>query len=372
MALPFPPFGSPGRDSPKVRTLVLTLVTLCVGAAGGFAFYALSAPAAFLTGSTALVTLWVVFKLPTHIPDVMRNGTFSVLGMMIGAGITPEGLTHLSALPVAIVGLFAVIAGATLASYWVLRHVGGWDRLSSLCGSIPGNFSLVVAVSLDQGARMERVVMSQVTRLIILVTAVPFALGGADAAGLRSTAPPDYTLIDVTVTLGLAFASAYAAKAIRLPAPTMLGPLLTSTVLSGSGLLTIAVPAWLAAIAFTVLGSSVAVRFSTVTRQGLKRMVAASLLAFLAAFAVAMTISFVISLIIEAPLGAVFLGYAPGGLDAMIALTFLLGFDVAFVALLHATRMIALAVAVPFVIALFADKVRDADERDTLDAATPR
>ncbi|WP_108659866.1 AbrB family transcriptional regulator [Acuticoccus kandeliae] len=364
MASPFLPFASPGRESPKVRDAVAVLGTFAVGSLGGLLFYWLNAPAAFLTGSTTAVTIWVVLKLPSRMPDWLRFCTFSILGTMIGAGITPDALSHLANFPVALIGLLCVVVGATAASYWVLRHVGGWDRLSSLCGSIPGNFSLVLAVSIDQGARIDRVVMSQVTRLIILVAIVPFLIGGSEAAGMRSTAPPDYTLIDVAVTIAIAFAAAFIATKLRLPAATLLGPLLASTFLSGAGLVTIAVPAWLAAIAFIALGTSIAVRFTNMSRKGLRRMIVASLLSFVAAFGVAFIIAFLISLVIEAPLGAVFLSYSPGGIDAMIALSFLLGMDVAFVALLHATRMIALSISVPFIIAYFAGRVRDADRQD--------
>ncbi|MBJ3775809.1 AbrB family transcriptional regulator [Acuticoccus mangrovi] len=350
----------------RARKLLAVAFTVGLGAIGGLIFYALHLPAAFLTGSAVAVTIGVLAHAPLSLPNPLRALTFSILGTMMGAGIDPEALTQLVTLPVALVGLLLVIVGATAAGYAMLRYIGGWDPLTALCGSIPGNFSVVMAVSSDRGARMEQVVMAQVTRLFILVSVLPFVFGTGEHGVGRPTAPPDYTILDVLETVLVAGMSAFTAIKLRLPAPAMLGPLLVSTILSTTGLLTIAVPLWLSSAAFTVLGASVAVRFSTIRREGFRRMLLASLASFVAAFAVAMAIAVVVSLLIDQPLGAIFLGYAPGGLDAMIGLSFLLGFEVAFVAVLHAARMILLSLGMPLFVAVMmrrADRNRNASTR---------
>ena len=122
--------------------------------------------------------------------------------------------------------------------------------------------------------------------------------------------------------------------------------------------MTIALPPWLVAVSLAVLGISVGEKFATVRRAGLARMIAASLAAFLAAFVVAMAISAVFAWALGMPVGAVFLAYAPGGLDAMIALAFLLNFEVAFVAVIHMSRMVLLSLGMPFVVAAFARRER--------------
>lgn len=347
----------------RLAALALTLGT---GTAGGVLFHLAGAPAAFLTGSAVAVLIPMLLKLPTELPDPVRTATFAILGVMMGAGITPDALDQLANVPVALVGLVLVIVGATAASYQVLRRFGGWDPLSALCGSIPGNFSLVMAISLDRGARMDRVVMAQATRLFILVALVPFALGGSEAAGLRTTAPSDYGALDVLLTLVIAFGAAAAATAVRLPAPTLLGPLLVSTVLSATGEVTIAVPGWLAAAAFVILGASIAVRFAGVRQDGLRRMLVASLASFLAAFAVALGLAFACAWLLGLPVGAVFLAYAPGGLDAMIALSFLLHYEVAFVAVLHTARMIILTLAMPVAIAFWVNRTGPSPPADAV------
>ena len=352
----------PSRFAAFIRVLPAMALTLAIGTAGGVAFWLAGAPAAFLTGSAVAITIAVTFRLPTYLPDRLRQATFSILGVVMGAGITPDAVDQFGHIPIALIGLVLVIGGATFASYHVLRRVGGWDPLSALCGSIPGNFSLVLAVSLDRGANIERVVMAQSVRLFILVALVPFVLGGAQATGMRVTAPPGYSALDVALTLAIAFASATVAQFARIPAGGIIGPLIVSAVLSGAGIVTIAIPAWLGAMAFIVLGASIAVRFATVRREGLRRMLIASLASFVAAFAVAFTIAAAFAWVLGVPIGAVFLAYAPGGLDAMIALSFLLHYEVAFVAVLHTARMLILAIGVPIGMGIWSRRVAARDK----------
>lgn len=331
---------------------VAVALTLAVGAAGGFAFAAMSLPAAFLTGSAMAVMVAVFLGLRSEVPEPLRFGCFAVLGILMSTGITPEAIATMTELPLALVGLLVVVGGATAASYLVLRRFGGWDRVTALCGSIPGNFTVVMAVSLETGARMEQVVTAQVLRLFILIAIIPFAFGGGSA--VRSAVPEGAEPIDVAITLAIALGAAFVATRAKIPAGPFLGPMVVGTVLSGFGLVTLDVPPWLAAAALVILGSTIAGRLHGISREGLGRMLAAALASFLAAFAVALAAAVAFAEILGEPVGEMFLAYAPGGLDAMIALSFLLGYDVALVAILHAARMIVLSVAIPIAVGLVA------------------
>lgn len=338
-------------------------LTLGIGAVGGLAFLAVGVPAALLTGSAVAIALCVLAGVPLRLPDRVRAPAFSVLGMLMGSSITPEALEQLAAVPLALIGLAILVFSATAVSFVVLRRVGGWDPLSALCGSIPGSMALVLAVSLESGARMDRVIMSQSIRLFILVTLIPFVLGGEEASAMRVAAGP-FTPLEIVSTLALTAAAAGAATLLRVPAPMIIGPLVGGAVLSGSGLATIAVPPWMAAFAFLMVGASVALRFKHVRREGLWRLLVASFASFVAATLVALVVSAVFAMLLEVPLGAAFLAFAPGGLDAMIALSFLLHYDVAFTAIIHTARLILLGLTVPVMVSALARRWRRRGEVD--------
>ena len=166
-------------------------------------FTLLGVPAAFLTGPAVAIVLAVALRVPTHMPSPVRAGGIAILGAATGSAVTPEAVDQMAAVPLAIGGLALVILGAAAASYVTLRRVGGWDRLDALCGSIPGHLALVMEVSTEAGARMDRVMMSQSTRLFILVALIPFVLGGSDEARL-TIAADGLTLTNVALTLLLA------------------------------------------------------------------------------------------------------------------------------------------------------------------------
>jgi membrane AbrB-like protein len=334
-----------------MKRLGTVFLTLALAAAGGLLFAALSLPAAFLTGSAAAVMVAVLLGVRTSVPEPLRFTCFAVLGILMSTAITPEALATMVELPLALAGLLVVIAGATAASYLVLRRFGGWDPLTALCGSIPGNFTVVMAVSLATGARMEQVVTAQVMRLFILVVFIPFAFGGG-GSGVRSAVPEGAGPVDIVITLAIALSAAFVATRLKVPAGSFLGPLVVGTVLSAFGLVRLDVPAWLTAAALVVLGATIAGRLHGISREGLARMLAASLASFVAAFAVALAASILFAHVLDEPVGEMFLAYAPGGLDAMIALSFLLGYDVALVAILHAARMITLSILIPLGVGL--------------------
>jgi len=150
----------------------------------------------------------------------------------------------------------------------------------------------------------------------------------------------------------VAMVSMAVAKVIRLPSAAIVGPLIGGAAVSMSGAAQIAIPDWLAELSLMMVGISVALRLEGARRSGMLRMVLASVAAFVASVSSAIALAVLFSMLLAMPLGTVFIAFAPGGLDAMIALAFLLSYDVAFVAIMHTSRMILLSLTVPTFVAI--------------------
>ena len=75
---------------PDARLLGETVLTLSIGVAGALAFSAFDLPAAVLTGPAACVSVAAFAGLPVHIPTALRNFCFIIIGIGIGAGVTPD------------------------------------------------------------------------------------------------------------------------------------------------------------------------------------------------------------------------------------------------------------------------------------------
>lgn len=348
---------SAGEDASPAQPLALpwfqevALVALTVGIAalGAGVFQALHLPAAFLTGSATSVVIALLAGVPVRLPDRIRLVFFAILVTAMGAGITPEAVAQLLAAPIAMIGLVLVIAATTASSTLTLMWLGGWDRMTALCGSIPGNLPLVLSVAMESGARMDRVVVGQSIRLFIMLALIPLVLSGGEETHLVM---PPHTGFDVALTLVVAMVSMAVAKVIRLPSAAIVGPLIGGAAVSMSGAAQIAIPDWLAELSLMMVGISVALRLEGARRSGMLRMVLASVAAFVASVSSAIALAVLFSMLLAMPLGTVFIAFAPGGLDAMIALAFLLSYDVAFVAIMHTSRMILLSLTVPTFVAI--------------------
>ena len=342
-----------------------TVATLILGICGGLAFDALGAPAAYLIGSACAITLGVVVGMPVHLPNSLRLVAFAVIGTMLGSQITPGVVDTILLLPLAVVGLALATYGATAASYLVLHRGAGWDRVTALCGSIPGAFSIVIAAAEDKGAAMERVLTAQALRLFILVSLVPLVLGG----GAPTPTVAQHGVGAIAASFAIAVACGALAYALKAATTALLLPLAVAGTLSASGLVSVALPQVVADGAFAVLGAAVAVRFTAIKRDEAVAILGASFAAFVAAGTVAVAVAVPFAWLTAEPLGEIFLAYAPGGVDAMIALSFLLGYDVALVSMLHATRLVMLAVSVPLLLSFQVKRLARVAPHNAADAA---
>lgn len=334
-----------------MRKLTLAALTLLIGTVGGLVLLYFGFPAAFLTGSALALTVAVVLGVPVRLPVRMRDPSFAILGLMIGSAVKPDTLSALSSMPVAVVGLVFAVLAAVLSSFLVLRLVARWDVVTALCGSIPGALQTTLIVAIDAGARMDRVVMAQALRLLVLISIVPLLFGSGSTPDLDVAAAQDSAgLWRVALSISIAMGSAAVGKRIGVPSAAMMTPLLVAAILSASGVFEVAIPGWLAAVAFVSLGASVAERFAAVKRDEVGVMLLHATLSFLAAAGSAMAVAAAVAAVLGMPVGAVFLAYAPGGLDAMIPLTFLLNYDIAFVATLQVTRFVLLSAMSPLVV----------------------
>jgi membrane AbrB-like protein len=154
--------------------------------------------------------------------------------------------------------------------------------------------------------------------------------------------------------LGCAVAGAVAARRLRWPAPDFLGPLLLSAILHLAGLTESVPPALLVAAAQVLLGTILGCRFVGIAPAAL---VPAGLLS-LGATVLTLVLAGIGALVMQATAGIApdqgILALAPGGLTEMGLIALAIHADVAFVALHHVVRILAVIVAAPAAFALLA------------------
>lgn len=331
-------------------------LTLLIAAAGGLVFDRLDMPAAWLGGAAIAVALATLAGVKTRLPAGLRRPVFLVLGVSMATGIEPSTLGRTAEWPLSLALLVPVVAGIVAGSYLVLRRVAGWDRATAFYASVPGALSYVMAVALQSPADIRRVATSQSIRLLTLVAILPLVLGGpamemaaADPAFPQAYATPG----DIALLLAASGLAGWMAERLRVPAGMLTGAFVMSAALHGAGLVAaLPLPLWLAGPAFVCLGALAGSRMSGIGPGELAATAAVSALALLAGLAVSLGGALAAVSLTSARLPQALLAFAPGGLDAMVAIAVILHTDPAFVATHQLARFLGILLVLPAAVRL--------------------
>lgn len=332
-------------SKPHVDALPL----LAVGSVGGFVAASIGLPMPFLIGGLAATAgVGIAWKGAGHgalaFPEPLRRVFVSVIGVMIGASFSPDLLVVLPTLWAAVLAMVLFVVLANGINYVLFRRLGGFDRTTAIFAGMPGG--LIEAVSLGEraGADISTLSIQHFARIVLVVVVVPLiffvveghAVGSAAGQGFaaRSWAAADVVEIAVLAPVGM-----WLGPRLRLPAGHLMGPLLLSAALHGAGVLDVASPPWLLAVAQLVVGVGLGTSFSRVTvgmlvrSFGLGAVSVGAMLLLGAGFAVAL--SHVMPLGFE----ALFISFSPGGVTEMGLIALSLGINPVAVSANHLFRI---------------------------------
>ncbi len=350
--------GTTGRIGGLGRArLAGVLLALGLGTGGGLVFHLLGLPAAWLSGSAIAVAVAAFAGLPVALPLSIRQIAFVILGTGMGAAVTPDAFARVGGWPLAMVALVLAMVAVTLVSVVIQRRLGDFDGPTALCASVPGALSQVVAAATDAGLEVRKVALAQSLRLLVLVAFLPGFItwlgppeGSREGAGAHL--PPVASLPESALMIAPCAVVGILARRFKVPAGLLLGAFAASALLHGFGVFETRLPAVVMDPAFVLLGSAIGAAFAGFSAATFMTTLKASLVALAAAFAVATAAAVAFAGATGAPFGEILLAFAPGGIEAMITLAFVLGYDVPFVAALQVVRVVVLLFALPLVLSI--------------------
>lgn len=342
-------FVPPGGLKPAVAVAI----TIAVAAAGGALFALAGLPAAWLSGALVASSALALAGFPARVPDGLRRATFIVLGISMGAAVTPETIAGVRTWPLTMSLLVLSIPGAMFACMLYLRWAG-WDREVSFYASALGAMSAVIAAATDAGVDVRKVVFAQSVRVFILIAALPGFLVGLGLVGADGTAVPAPSWeigspwqIALMATGGIA--GGLLADRLGIPGGLIVGAMLVNAVLHGTGFVTATVPLYVLIPCFILLGAFVGARFAGTTLGILRDLLAHSFGAFFVSMAATTLFAVAAAFVSGESVGKTIIAFAPGGLEAMIILAFLIGLDPAFVGAHHIARFVLISLFLPIV-----------------------
>jgi membrane AbrB-like protein len=339
----------------SVRPIILrTLETLAYGAAGGILLTWLGFPAGLVTGSLLGVATAALAGRPVTVPVPLARAISVLVGISLGAVVSPDTLKGLEAFPLSIAVLAISTVCMIMGTSAYLRIVHGWDPLSALFGASPGALAQVMALSAEYKADMRAIAIVQTMRVVALTVGIPTALAwsGFTASGgiimARFSAGHPQSLAELGLLVAASTISALVVWKLRLPGGLIFGSMMASAVLHGLGYVSAVLPWWVASAAVVGIGAVTGSRFSGTAPMTLLRFLAAAVGSFAVAMSIASLSVLVLTMLMSVRVGDAVVAFSPGAQDTMMVLALALHLDPVFVGALQISRFLIVSLLVPF------------------------
>ena len=326
--------------------------TLAIALFGGLGASWAGLPAAALIGSTLAVSIVSLCRLPTRVPSCLRNMAFAAIGCSLGSGVNADILALAARWPLSLLGLVAAMLAIYFSTIWMLTALFGQSRETALLGASPGAMSYSMALAASGIGDAAAVGVIQGIRLLMVTVCLPPILT------LTNLSPSGSILHEVVrinplatmVLFALSLATGFLLGRLRLPASYLIAGILVSGTAHFLGLVAGRPQSLFLFCGLIVTGSVVGSRFSCLSLADLRRLLGAALTTALASSALAAMLAWIASWLLHLPFGQVWVAYAPGGVEAMAAMAFSLGYDSTYVAAHHLCRIILLLFLLPLLL----------------------
>ena len=326
------------------------LLTLGLGAIGGYIFYVLRLPLPWMLGAMSLATIAALARAPLASWPGFRNGMVAILGVMLGSQFSAETFARMADWYVGIAGVAASGGLMVVLCTLYYRKVGGYDRTSAYFSAIPGGLSEMMVLGEAMGGDARKISLSHGVRILTAVFLIAFyfrLFEGYEPSGLIGGETASAGWQDSLILAACAIVGWPGARLLRIPAAQLVGPHALSAAAHLSGIVTPMPPAEVIAAAQVALGATIGARFVGAGFGETWRVILVSVGAAL--------IMVVIAGIFAAALGeltgtshtALFLAFAPGGLAEMSIIALSFGTAAAFVSTHHIVRIILLVIIAP-------------------------
>lgn len=347
----------------RAKTLNV-LETLAIGSAGGALFLLGNLPGGLISGAMIAVGIAAIAGRPLHMPPILAQAVLVLLGISLGSLVSQQLLHNMGAYPLTIALLALATFCSTFGSSLYLQRMHGWDQTSALLAGSPGALSQITMLAAEKGADVAGIAVVQTTRVIILTAALPMLLA---LTGIAPSSPPAAavaiaTPLELTGLIAASVAAALLLRLINFPASWMFGAMIGSSVLHGTGLIEGGLPPSVRNVALVGIGALIGARFARMEIRTLLGHVNAALGSFAIAIVISAVFVTVIALTTHVRFADIVVAFAPGAMDAMLALALTLHIDPIFVGAHHLSRFVFVTIATPGIVHLFGRPQEDVDD----------
>nr|WP_246586899.1 AbrB family transcriptional regulator [Stakelama flava] len=326
------------------------LVALSVLLAAGFELAGLSA--GLLLGPMVAAIIFALRGSAMKVHTRLFQAAQALIGILIAHSITGDiAATVIADWPIFLGCTVATLSASACLGYLLSR----WQVLpdtTAIWGSMPGAASAMTIMADSFGADSRLVAFMTYTRVVCVagVASVLAALLTGTAHGnvvAELFAPVSWTV--TVVSLGVAIVGAVGGVALGVPAGALVGTLLLGAALNLAGLAAVALPGWLLAIGYALVGWRIGLNFTRETVRMAKRALPRVLMAVAALLCFAFAIALALTRLADIDLLTAYLAVSPGGMDSVAIIAASIKVDLPFVMAMQFLRFAVVLIAGPAV-----------------------
>ncbi|WP_210057768.1 AbrB family transcriptional regulator [Neorhizobium petrolearium] len=334
-----------------MRTLLFRRgITVLIALAGVGIFLLLQLPLPFLFGPMAASLVVALCGVPLAGLGQVSIAARSVLGVAIGASVTPALVGELPSMLASLSLVPVYIVAIGLIGVPFFQRVCGFDPVTAFYAAMPGGAADMTIFGQEAGANVRQVSLVHVTRLMVIMVVAPVILVNIYGVALiHPVGPPasDLPVSEMLIMAAAAIAGWKGGERIGLFGAAILGPLLVSAVLSLGGILHLRPPREALLFAQFLIGMGIGVSYVGVTLRELRNTVAGGTAFVLILAVLAGAVTELVTLTGLAPPVEGFLAFMPGGQAEMSILALVSGADLSFVVVHHLARILVVILGAP-------------------------
>ena len=324
--------------------------TLAWAGGGTALFIVLGLPLPFLFGPMTMCLVAALARRPLRGFGQISVGARTILGVAVGASITPAVAAALPAMAASLALVPFYLAVIAVIGLPFFRYLCRYDPVTAWYAAMPGGLQDMIIFGTEAGGNGRALSLIHATRVLIVVTIAPLLMTQAFGAAL--TNPIGAPATDLPAhELGLMVLAAIAGwkggERLGLFGASILGPMILSAAFSLGDLIHSRPPEEAILFAQFMIGTGIGVGYAGVTLLELRRDVLAGV-AFVVILALVATAfaELAVYLDLARPLEG-FLAFAPGGQAEMTILAIVAGADLSFVVMHHLARIFLVITGAP-------------------------
>ena len=319
-------------------------LALTIGAAGSAFFVWANLPLPYFLGALSFCLVASVAAAPIERPRPLAIPMRAVLGVAIGSAFSPALLSQVGQMAwslALLVPFMLVIIGLGMVFY---ERFAKFDRATAFFSAVPGGLTDMTTMAEDAGANPRSVILVQASRILVIVFALPLwlkwhdglAVGQAVISRIRIW---EVSPIDGAVMFAMGLGGWLAARQLGLAGAPIVGPMLVSGIAHIFGFTFAKMPLEVLIVAQISVGVLLGCQFRGLTlKEFTSTMVWGIAYAVVLLIITALIAHWVANWTGFDPV-SVLLAFAPGGQTELNLLAYILGLDVAYVAMHHLMRL---------------------------------